>query len=246
MMNTPRSVLVVENDRISSIEITRLLEKAGYNLTASVPTGEEAITVLRAEHPDIVLMDIQLDGTLDGIQCAEIINQKYSVPLVYLTAYNDDDTLERAKQTGPYGFISKPVAETELRTTLEMALAKYRLETEQRNSRNLLSATLSAIREGVITAGEDFTVQFMNPAAEKMAGEDAERSGNREMDSLFKLQDKTGKEHAFRELISSRNPPFTFSGKITGRYSRNGSFLMELSVNRERCRRICFCNQRYF
>ncbi len=232
MMNTSRSALLVEDDRISSLAITRLLEKTGCRVTASVPTGEEALTALQVNLPDIILMDIQLKGTLDGIQCAEIINQNYNVPLVYLTAHNDDDTLERAKQTGPYGFISKPVTETELRTTLEVALAKYRLEAEQRNSRNLLSATFSAIRDGVITTGEDFSVQFMNPPAEKMAGENAGSTRNHEMDSLFILQDTSEKQQTFRGLLNRKPPPFTFSGKITGKYGSKDPFPMEFSVNR--------------
>src|SRR5678815_1855683 len=132
-MDTVR-MLVVEDERIVSLDLQRRLKSMGYEVAGSAVAGEEAIQKAETLRPDMILMDIMLDGQLDGIQAAEIIRSRFSIPVIYLTAYADTATLERAKITEPFGYILKPFEERELHGHIEIALYKNRMEKRLRDS----------------------------------------------------------------------------------------------------------------
>ncbi len=115
-------VLVVEDEGIVARDIAMTLKSLGYAVPAITSSGEEAVKQAGEVHPDLVLMDIRLKGDMDGIQAAEEIRTRFSIPVVYLTAYADNNTLQRAKITEPYGYILKPFQERELYTSIEIAL----------------------------------------------------------------------------------------------------------------------------
>ena len=127
-------MLVVEDERIVSLDLQRRLKAMGYEIAGSAVAGEEAIQKAETLRPDMVLMDIMLDGELDGIQAAEIIRSRFSIPVIYLTAYADSATLERAKITEPFGYILKPFEERELHGHIEIALYKARMEKKLKDS----------------------------------------------------------------------------------------------------------------
>lgn len=127
-------MLVVEDERIVSMDLQRRLKHMGYEIVGSAVSGEEAIEKAGALRPDMVLMDIMLDGELDGIQAAEIIRARFHLPVIYLTAYADSATLERAKITEPFGYILKPFEERELHGHIEIALYKARMEKKLKDS----------------------------------------------------------------------------------------------------------------
>ena len=131
-------VLVVEDESIVSKDIQHSLIKLGYNVVGASPTGEKAIELAGSENPDIVLMDIMLKGQMNGIEAANEIKLKYSIPVIFLTAYADESTLEKAKITEPYGYILKPFKEIDLHTTIEMAIYKHSKEEEVLKERDLL------------------------------------------------------------------------------------------------------------
>ncbi|MDG6244671.1 MAG: response regulator [Methanolobus sp.] len=120
-------VLVVEDENIVALEIKSRLKKLGYVVPSVASTGEEAINKAEAFSPDIILMDIMLKGNMDGIEASRQILERMDVPIVYLTAYADDETLQKAKLTNPCGYILKPFEENDLRTTIEIALYNYQL-----------------------------------------------------------------------------------------------------------------------
>jgi CheY-like chemotaxis protein len=120
-------VLVVEDENIVALEIKSRLKKLGYIVPSVASTGEEAISRAEAFSPDLVLMDIMLKGNMDGIEAARQIREKMDIPIIYLTAYADGETLERAKVTAPYGYILKPFEENDLRTSIEIALFNHQL-----------------------------------------------------------------------------------------------------------------------
>jgi DNA-binding LytR/AlgR family response regulator len=132
------NVLVVEDESIVSKDIQYSLKKLGYNVVGASSTGEKAIELAGSENPDIVLMDIMLKGEMNGIEAAENIKEKYSIPVIFLTAYADESTLEKAKITEPYGYILKPFKEIDLHTTIEMAIYKHGKEQEVVKERDLL------------------------------------------------------------------------------------------------------------
>ncbi|MDQ7783406.1 MAG: PAS domain S-box protein [Desulfomonilaceae bacterium] len=127
-------IVVVEDDVLIRKAQCGRLRKLGYEVVGSASTGDEAVAVARALHPDLVLMDIELGGSMDGIQAAAAIRSHLDVPIVYVTAYADEGILERAKPTDPFGYVVKPYGERELRTTIEMALYKDKAERRLRES----------------------------------------------------------------------------------------------------------------
>jgi DNA-binding LytR/AlgR family response regulator len=114
------------------------LRKLGYNVVAICSNGEDAIRTVEEQTPDLVLMDIMLKGNMSGIEAAEQVRERFSIPIIYLTAYADESTLSKAKITEPYGYIIKPFKEIDLRTSIEMALYKHQKETDMRKERDFL------------------------------------------------------------------------------------------------------------
>ena len=111
-------VLIVEDEAIVSMDLRYKLESLGYGVPAEIRSGEEAVDAAFQLRPDVVLMDIMLSGNMDGIEAAAQIRDQFDVPVVYLTAHADEATLERAKLTEPFGYLSKPVDLGELRAIL--------------------------------------------------------------------------------------------------------------------------------
>ena len=121
-------ILVVEDERISALNLRRKLTRLGYIAATPVASGAAALRAIEEARPDLILMDIKLEGSLDGIDTAARIPPAYDIPVVYLTANSDDVTLQRAAATNPYGFLLKPIAERELHATVQMALARQHTE----------------------------------------------------------------------------------------------------------------------
>ena len=144
-------ILVVEDERIVAMALEKLLRRMRYSVVGITDTGEDAIRKAMQTQPDLVLMDIRLRGPMDGIEAAEQIQSQLDVPIVYLTAYADDETLQKAKVTEPYGYVLKPFEERDLRIAIEIALFRHASERELREREQWLDATLHSISEAVIT-----------------------------------------------------------------------------------------------
>ncbi|MDH3360099.1 MAG: response regulator, partial [Desulfobulbaceae bacterium] len=123
-----KTILVVEDEGIIAMDISSTLQALGYNTPPSINNGAEAITVAGDLHPDLILIDILLKGDIDGIEAAVAIKEKYNIPIVYLTANTDEQTFQRAKVSGPFGYLLKPFEERELHSTIETALFKHQTE----------------------------------------------------------------------------------------------------------------------
>lgn len=131
-------VLVVEDESIVSKDIQNSLVNLGYTVVGSAATGERAIELANEVKPDIVLMDIMLKGTMNGIEAADNIRKNLRIPIIFLTAYTDDATLSKAKITEPFGYIIKPFKEIDLHTNIEMAIYKHAKEVEVLKEMDLL------------------------------------------------------------------------------------------------------------
>jgi PAS domain S-box-containing protein len=162
----------VEDECIVALAIQERLENLGYVVAGTTEYGEEAVALAGQVRPDIVLMDIRLRGPMDGLTAAEQIRSSYGLPVIYLTAYADDDTLHRAKGTDPYGYLIKPVQERELRTSIELALYKSQAEQRLRESERRYAVTLSSIQDGIVTTDHRGSIRYLNPAAERLIGRD--------------------------------------------------------------------------
>jgi CheY-like chemotaxis protein len=117
-------ILVVEDEYIVAADIKMTLKRLNYFVTSTVDNGEDAITKAALEKPDLILMDITLKGSLDGIETAKMIMEQYGIPVIYLSALNDERTINRALSTKPFGYLIKPFALVELQTVIKSALTK--------------------------------------------------------------------------------------------------------------------------
>ncbi len=159
------NILVVEDEAIVSKDIQQSLKKLGYNIVGAAATGEKAIELAMKHKPDLVLMDIMLKGDMSGIEAAEKIKENIKIPVIYLTAYADENTLAKAKVTEPYGYIIKPFKEIDLHTSIEMALYKHTKEREVIKERDFLYALVeNKDDEGVIFVKSNSKLVKVNSA----------------------------------------------------------------------------------
>jgi len=126
-------VLIVEDEAIIAMDINQCLLEFGYVVDEVATTTDEAILYIQKYKPNIVLMDIKLKGSMDGTEIVELIQEKYRVPVIYLTSYTDEATINRASLTKPYGYIVKPVDENRLHTSIIMALSRFGAEQQNLN-----------------------------------------------------------------------------------------------------------------
>lgn len=168
-MGQPR-ILIVEDERIVAKDIQNRLVKLGYEVTGSAASGQDAMRLAGDTHPDLILMDIMLQGDLDGVQTAEAIRRQFHIPVVYLTAYSDTPTLQRAKVTEPFGYLLKPFEERDLHITIQMALYKHRMERKLEESEQWLATILRSTRDAVVTTDRRGEITYINPAAEILTG----------------------------------------------------------------------------
>ncbi len=145
----PARILVVEDEAIVAMDIADRLSGMGYELAGQTSNGALALELAKERRPDLVLMDIRLQGEMDGITAAEVIGRQFRVPVIFLTAYSEDATLNRAKRTEPFGYILKPFDDRELRSTIEIALYKHRSDEEIRRL-NRLYDVLSQVNQTVV------------------------------------------------------------------------------------------------
>lgn len=133
-----KSILIVEDEAVSALDLSKILENLGYQVAGIVSTGEKAITAADEKQPDLILMDIHLAGKISGIEAAATILQKYPIPIIYVTAYSEPELVREAKLTRPYGFIIKPFTERVIQTVIEIALYKAELDREYQKKYNHL------------------------------------------------------------------------------------------------------------
>jgi len=206
---TEAQILVVEDENIVAKDIQNRLRNMGYRVPAICASGEDAIDKVAQIHPDLVLMDIMLKGAIDGISAAERIRNLFSVPVIYLTAYSDEATLERARISEPFGYLLKPFEERELHTTIEIALYKHRMEKRLKESEQWLSTTLKSIGDAVIATDRNGRVAFMNPVAENLTGWKQGDALGRDLTEVFVIVDEKTRnpiESPSLRVLRGRNP----------------------------------------
>ncbi len=202
---TKASILVVEDEHIVAKDVATRLERRGYAVVAIASTAGEAIEAAGTYRPDLVLMDIMLKGDVDGIAAADSIRELYGIPVVYLTAYADENTLQRAKVTDAFGYILKPFEERELSITIEMALYKHRMEARLRESERWLATTLRSIGDAIIAADTTGAITFMNPIAEQLTGWTQEDALRRQLADVFQTAfDAAGQSAPAATVLVSR------------------------------------------
>jgi PAS domain S-box-containing protein len=185
-------ILVVEDEAIVAAAIERCLQALGHEVPAVVASGEEAVRRAVSLDPDLVLMDIRLKGPIDGIEASRRISQKIKTPVVFLTAYSDDETLLRARVTEPYGYILKPFDEKALKATIEMTLYRSAIQAKERRTRRRLAAILDGIMDAVIMADIKGEIGYINQPAERLTGYSKQEAVGLILGQVFHLLDEQG------------------------------------------------------
>jgi len=189
-----RHVLVVEDERVVAKDLQRTLTNLGYEVPITVATADDAIRAASERCPDLVLMDIRIKGARDGIETAEILKSQFDVPVVYLTAYADQQTVARAKLTEPHAYLLKPVKVDELRTAVEIAIYKHEMERRHRERERWFATTLRSIGDAVISTDAEGCITLMNPMAESMTGFQTSEVRGKRLSEIMRLIDETTQE----------------------------------------------------
>ena len=171
-MNSTR-ILIVEDELVVARDISHQLRAMGYEPIGTTPRGDEALALAAQHHPDLILMDIQLDGPVDGVEAARRIREIHAIPVIFLTAFASEPALARAKTAGPFGYIVKPFEEQELRMAIEVALNLHQIEARLRTSEartRLLSRAVEQCPVSIIITGADGRIEYVNPHFTKATG----------------------------------------------------------------------------
>lgn len=187
--SAPVQVLVVEDEWVVAIDVGDCLEELGYSVAAIASSGEEAIVKARELHPDIVLMDICLEGEMDGIQAAQHIWNKLQIPIIYTTGYSDKATVDRATKMQPFGYVIKPIRESDLYVAITIAVQQNARATQFREEQRWATAILRAIGDGVIVTDIQGQVKYLNLVAESLTGWQLQEAINLPLSQVFTLLD---------------------------------------------------------
>lgn len=163
-------VFIVEDERIVAEDLARMLTRLGYDVVGTATDGDEAIKKMAAASPQLVLMDIRIQGVRDGVEVAEEVVALLDIPVIYLTAYADEATVDRAKTTLPAGYILKPFEERSLKATIDMSLYRHRMERLIQNIDVLHGGILNHLPAAVLAADTKGNIHYMNKAAEILTG----------------------------------------------------------------------------
>lgn len=198
-------ILIVENEGLVGCDMASCLNDLGYRVVGTCPNGEEAIRLFDELRPDLVLMDVHLDGSMDGIETARRLQQRGPVAIVYVTACADLETVNRARETHPQGYLLKPFSHDELRLTVEVAATRVHEELQRQRREQSYFETFESLADGVIAADLAGVIVFMNPAAARITGWEQAHVVGRSLHEVFRIFHGGG-EPAMVELATPTQP----------------------------------------
>lgn len=181
-------ILIVEDEWIIADDLRTSLTSSGYIVPSIAATGAEAIEYVKSRKINLVLMDIVLQGEMDGIEAAKEIISRFDIPVIYLTAYTDEAILKEAKKSGAYGYLVKPFKDGEMFATIELALYKHEMEKKLKASQDKLYTTLISINDAVISTDNTGQIIFMNPVAESLTGWKLDNAGKKSLEDIFNIR----------------------------------------------------------
>ena len=180
-----KKILIVEDERIIAEDIRKCVLNCNYDVIGIVPTGQDTLLIVKEQKPDLILMDIMLEGKLDGIETAEKIISKYDIPVIYITANADDKILKRAKKTNPYGYLIKPFEEIDLNAALEIAFYKYNADKELTRSEKRFRKLIQENTDVIIVIDRKRMIRFINNAGEMLFEKSKEQLINTKFEYKF-------------------------------------------------------------
>jgi signal transduction histidine kinase len=224
---TNAKILVVEDERIVALHLKQQLTRLGYQVVAVVASGEHALRQVTESPPDVVLMDIHIEGGIDGVETAKLIPPELQIPVIYLTAFSDDDTLRRARDTTPYGYLLKPFTERELQATIQMVLARHSADRTIRESERRLEELVAARTAELVAANR----KLEQETAERLNVERA-LSEARKMEAVGQLT--AGIAHELNNVLMVVTGSLDLFGRAAGDAERVGKYceIVNTSISR--------------
>jgi PAS domain S-box-containing protein len=257
---TPTRILVVEDESVVARDIQQQLGELGYTPVGHSTTGEHAIVLAGELRPDLVLMDIKLAGPMDGIAAARAIREQFALPVVFLTAFAENETLAQAKRSEPFGYVLKPFSERELHTVIQMALYRHSTETRLRDSEAQFRALFDTSLDGLIISAPDGRIFSANRSACAIFGHtEAQlcrlgRAGiiapeDERLAGHLETRRRTGSTHGELTMVRGDGTRFEaeFSSALfhAGREERNGFSFREITQRKHHEREIGRLNRIY-
>jgi PAS domain S-box-containing protein len=181
------SILVVEDESIVRADLEEHLKSLGCRVAASVASGEEAKRLSAELGPDLVLMDIILAGKIDGIEAGKFMHRKLCIPVVFVTAHGDENTLSRAKLNAPFGYVLKPFNDRELHTAIELAIFRHRAEEELHRLQEWLRAILDNMEEAVVVTDKWGFITLFNERAVALTGWQERKAIGKALNDVVRL-----------------------------------------------------------
>jgi len=219
---TPTRILIVEDEGIIAGHIASRLRKSGYEVAGIAESSEQALTQISELKPELVLMDIQIKGPMDGIETVAALRECSDIPVIYLTAHMDDGTINRAKLTRASAFLSKPIHHAALATAIEMAIYKHRADGQVQQQRAWISTILSTMANAMVVIDRSGKVQFLNGLAEDLTGWTNEEANDMDLAEVLPMVDpRTGKSanHLLNPPDEPRQPGYLPRGLMAGNLS---------------------------
>ncbi|MHC1629587.1 MAG: response regulator [Methanoculleaceae archaeon] len=190
-MTRPR-ILVVDDNAVIVNLLGVMLKALGYTVVGSAPSGEGAIRRVIETDPDLILMDITLEGGIDGIETAIAIHSVFHIPIVFLTGSMDSDTIQRAKAAEPFGYITKPFNQNEIYSTIEIAFNNYELSAVKKSWKNRDLRVIMHAEKAILITDAAGRILFMNPFAEFLTDWDASRAFLQPIWDVVVMRDRSG------------------------------------------------------
>ncbi len=182
------NILIVEDDRIVSEDTRITLKELGFGVSGIVPSGEESLKKVEAEPPDLVLMDIELEGEMDGTEAADQIRSRFNIPVVYVTSYADEDVLERVKITEPFGYVIKPFEDRELNSAIEIALYKHKMERKLKESEAKYRLLVKSMTDVIALLSPAGKLLYVSPSIKELGGYDPESEIGNDMSKFIESE----------------------------------------------------------
>jgi CheY-like chemotaxis protein len=182
-------ILIVEDEYIIAESMQEILLRLDHEVVEIVSSGAKALNKLKESEPDMILMDINLKGDMDGIETAHKIKEQFDIPVIYITAYGNNELIERAQITEPYGYLLKPLKERELRSTIKMALYKSQIDKKLASVKAMLLTVFNSIGIGIIITDINGNVILMNSISAKITGISKDSAIGKPIGEVFDLKE---------------------------------------------------------
>ena len=193
-------IFIVEDERIVAEDLKRMLERLGYKVVGSESSGDEAIKKIATAKPQLMLLDIRIQGSIDGIDVAEHVVAELDIPVIYLTAYADETTVDRAKGTLPAGYILKPFEEQSLKTAIELALYRHHMQRMVANFGELHGGILENLNVPVVAIDTHRKVIYLNKKAEGLTGHLLDNAFGKVFEDICSFEKTACKESTINDL----------------------------------------------